>query len=132
MSRPRVLMLSLALAAGSAFTFTAVAPAGDVATFDTKLIMRQTAPAFHGRVKSDSDLCVADRKVKLYRKKRAGRPKHLLGTDRSDERGTWAILEDQFTLRTGIYFAKTRRILDNSTALPTFCERDVSRKVVVD
>ena len=129
MSRPRALMLTLALVAGSAFTFTAVAPAGDAATFDTKLIMRQTAPAFHGKVKSDSDLCVADRKVKLYRKKRAGRPKHLLGTDRSDENGKWAVLEDQFTLKSGIYFAKTRKILDTSTPLPTFCDRDVSRKV---
>jgi hypothetical protein len=132
MSRPRVLMLSLALAAGSAFTFTAVAPAGDVATFNTHLIMRQTAPAFHGRVKSDSDLCIDNRKVKLYRRKRAGRPKHLLGTDRSDSAGRWAVLEDQFTLRSGIYFAITRRILDESTALPTFCERDKSRKIVVD
>ena len=94
--------------------------------------MRETAPAFHGKVRSDSDLCVDDRKVKLYRRKRAGRPKHLLGTDRSDMNGRWAILEDQFTLRSGIYFAKTRRIVDNSTPLPTVCERDVSRKVVVD
>ena len=112
--------------------FTALASAGDVATFGTNLIMRQTAPAFHGRVKSDSDLCVADRKVKLYRRNRPGRPRRLLGTDRSNDRGKWAVLENEFTLRSGIYFAITPKILDQSTPLPTFCERDKSRKVVVD
>ena len=132
MSSIRVRTLSLALVAALAGTFAAAASAGDVATYDTTLIMRQTAPAFHGKVKSDSDLCIADRRVKLYRRKRAGRPKHLLGTDRSDENGRWAVLEDQFTLRSGIYFAVTNKILDESTPLPTFCTRAKSRKVVVD
>lgn len=112
---------------------TSLASAGDVATFDTNLKIRSSAPAFHGKVKSDSDLCVADRKVKLFRKRRPGRPVRLLGSDRSDDNGRWAVLEPaEFTLTSGIYFAKTRRILDKSTPLPTFCTRDKSRKIVVD
>ena len=110
-----------------------IAAAGDVATFDTKLAISDNAPAFHGKVKSDSDLCVADRKVKLYRKRRGSAPRRLLGEDRSNGNGFWAITEpDDFTLTSGIYFAKTRKILDQSTPLPTFCDRDKSRKLVVD
>ena len=110
-----------------------IAAAGEVATFDTKLTISSNAPAFHGKVKSDSDLCVADRKIKLYRKRRGSAPRKLLGEDRSNGNGFWAITEpDDFTLKSGIYFAKTRKILDQSTPLPTFCERDKTRKLVVD
>ena len=124
------------LALGSVVAFgilTSLAAAGDVATFDTNLKIRDSAPAFHGKVRSDSNLCVADRKVKLFRKRRPGRPVKLLGTDRSDDNGRWAVLEpEEFTLTSGIYFAKTRRTLDKSTPLPTFCTRDKSRRIVVD
>ena len=109
-----------------------IAWGGEIATFDTRLVMRETAPAFHGKVKSDSDDCVADRKVKLLRRKRPGRPLRQLGTDRTSDRGRWAITEpDEFTLRSGIYFSRTPRAIVN-TPLPTVCTKDRSRKIVVD
>jgi hypothetical protein len=132
MSTFRVRALSIALAATLTGVFATLAFAGDVATFATDLEMRDSAPAFHGKVKSDSDLCIGDRKVNLYRRKRPGRPRHLLGTDYSNPQGRWAVLEDQFTLRSGIYFAIAPKTLDESTPLPTVCLRDKSNRVVVD
>ena len=124
------LVLGTAVALG---ILASLASAGEIATFDTDLKIRDSAPAFHGKVKSDSGVCVADRKVKLFRKRRPGRPAKLLGSDRSNAIGRWAVLEPaEFTLTSGIYFAKTGKILDESTALPTFCLRDKSRRIVVD
>lgn len=109
-----------------------LASAGDVATFDSKLIMRATAPAFHGKVKSDSDDCVAQRKVKLLRRKRRGRPARLLGTDRTNGNGEWAVTEpNDFTLRSGIYFSRVTKSIV-TTPVATICNRDRSRKIVVD
>ena len=117
------------LAAGALAT---IASAGDVATFDTRLIMRETAPAFHGKVKSDSDDCVAGRKVKLLRRTRPGRPTRLLGTDVTNNRGRWEVTEpDEFTLKSGIYFSRVTKEIVN-TPVPTVCAKDRSRKVVVD
>jgi hypothetical protein len=122
-----------ATAALVAACLAVTASAGDVATFDTRLSIRDSAPAFHGKVRSDSDACVGDRKVRLYRKRRPDRPKRLLGTDRSSGNGRWQVLEpNEFTLTSGIYFARTRRIINDSTPVPTVCERDKSRKIVVD
>jgi hypothetical protein len=109
-----------------------IATAGDIATFPTRVTISKQAPAFHGKVRSDTDDCVGDRKVKLMRRKRAGRPVRTLGTDRTEDNGRWAITEpDDFTLKSGIYFARApRQIVD--TPVPTICAKDRSRKVVVD
>src|SRR5687768_15482307 len=84
--------------------FAASAGAGDVATYDTELKIRDSFPAFHGKVKSDTQICVANRTVKLFRKK-PNRPRKLLGTDRTNGQGEWAITEEThgFTLKSGIY-----------------------------
>jgi hypothetical protein len=109
-----------------------IAGAGDVATFGTRVTISERAPAFHGRVKSDSDDCVADRKVKLLRRKRRGRPARILGTDRTTNNGRWAITEPaDFTLKSGIYFARAPRVVID-TPVPTVCAKDRSRKLVVD
>lgn len=123
-----VLVLPLA-AIGAVAT---IATAGDVATFPTKVSIAEQAPAFHGKVKSDTEDCIGDRKVKLMRRKRAGRPVKVLGRDRTEDNGRWAITEpDDFTLKSGIYFARApRQIVD--TPVPTICAKDRSRKVVVD
>ena len=123
------LAIGIVLAGG---TLAAVASAGEIATFNTRLVMRETAPAFHGKVKSDSDDCRADRKVKLLRRTRRGRPLRLLGTDVSNAQGRWAITEpDEFTLKSGIYFSRTPRVIV-PTPVPTVCQKDRSRKIVVD
>jgi hypothetical protein len=120
---------ALLIAAGA---FAAIASAGEVATFGTRVTISERAPAFHGRVKSDSDDCVADRKVKLLRRKRRGRPVRILGTDRTTNNGRWAITEPaDFTLKSGIYFARAPRVVID-TPVPTVCAKDRSRKLVVD
>ena len=123
-----VLVIPLTAAAAIA----TMASAGDVATFPTKVSIAEQAPAFHGKVKSDTQECIEDRKVKLMRRKRAGRPVKVLGRDRTEDNGRWAITEpDEFTLKSGIYFARApRQIVD--TPVPTVCAKDRSRKVVVD
>jgi hypothetical protein len=113
-------------------TLAALASAGDVATFDTRLIMRETAPAFHGRIKSDSRACEVGRQVKLLRRTRPGRPTRLLGSDLTNSRGKWAVTEpDEFTLKSGIYFSRAPKVILN-TPVPTICTKDRSRKIVVD
>jgi hypothetical protein len=110
----------------------AVASAGDVATFPTKLTMSKQAPAFHGKVKSDEDMCIEDRKVKLLRRTRSGRPYRLLGSDRANSNGRWAVKEPQeFTLKSGIYIARAPKAIVR-TPVATVCAKDASRKVVVD
>lgn len=128
-NRKLVLVPAAALALGLA----APAGAGDVATYDTELKMRDTFPAFHGRVKSDSDACVEGRKVKLYRKKRSGGNK-LLGSDRANSRGKWAVTEAEhgFILKSGAYFARTPRVIVDDMGLPTICTRARSQTEVVD
>jgi hypothetical protein len=121
--------VGIVLAGGA---LAAVASAGDVATFPTKVTMSKQAPAFHGKVKSDEDMCIEDRKVKLLRRRRSGRPYRLLGTDRAKPNGRWAIKEPrEFTLTSGIYIARAPRTIVH-TPVATVCAKDASRKIVVD
>jgi hypothetical protein len=109
-----------------------IASAGDVATFPTRVTMSKQAPAFHGKVKSDEDMCIEGRKVKLLRRTRAGRPYRLMGTDRAKPNGRWAVKEPQeFTLKSGIYIARAPKAIVH-TPVATVCAKDASRKIVVD
>jgi hypothetical protein len=120
-------VLAAALAA-----LASTALAGDVATFDTKVGIANQAPAFHGKLRSDEPACVEDRRVKLLRRTRPGRPARVLGRDKTGRRGRWAITEpDEFTLRSGIYFARAKRKIIK-TPLPTICDRGRSKKIFVD
>ena len=94
--------------------------------------MRKTAPAFHGKVKSDNPFCVGNRKVVLYRKTRPGRSKRRLGADRANPNGKWAITEasNGFILKSGLYFAKAKRIVFEEGARMV-CRGDRSRKISV-
>lgn len=107
------------------------APAGDVS--DTQVKIRDTAPAFHGKVKSDNPFCVNNRKVKLLYRKRPGAPKRKLGADRANSNGRWAVTEasDGFILKSGLYWAKVNRIRFEEGA-PMTCRGDSSTKVFVD
>jgi hypothetical protein len=121
--------VGIVLAGGA---LAAIASAGDVATFPTRVTMSKQAPAFHGKVKSDEDMCIEDRKVKLLRRRRSGRPYRLLGTDRAKPNGRWAIKEPrEFTLTSGIYIARAPRDIVH-TPVATVCAKDASRKIVVD
>ena len=123
------LAIGIVLAGGA---LAAAASAGDVATFPTKVTMSKQAPAFHGKVRSDEEACIEGRKVKLLRRTRPGRPYRLLGGDRANRNGRWAVKEPQeFTLKSGIYVARAEKAIVN-TPVATVCAKDSSRKVVVD
>jgi hypothetical protein len=83
----------------------ALLPAASAAgpSYSTKIIVSLKFPAFHGSLKSSKNACVSDRKVKLYRKKTGS--KKLLGTDKSNAEGKWAIPIGK-RLTSGAYYAK--------------------------
>lgn len=125
-------LAALVIPAAALAALATSATAGDVATFGTRVTISSDPPAFHGRVFSDADVCREQRRVKLLRRTRPGRPVRVLGTDRTEGNGRWAITEpDDFTLRSGIYWARApRKIVE--TPVPTICARDRSRRLVVD
>jgi hypothetical protein len=117
-----------ALAASIAGTVAigAVVPAGGQdMPFESKIRLKNAFPAFHGKVKSDSDLCVANRKVRLFKEKK-GEDK-VLGKDRTDSGGYWEVLKDP---KSGVYYAKVNQYANESTGL--VCLPDKSKKVVID
>src|SRR5688572_31409008 len=100
-------MLRLALATSCALALGGASLAfaqGATVEIETTLIMRDSTPTFHGKVKADNENCVEDRKVKLFRKDSAnGGGKTLLGTDHAADSGRWKILFDK--VDSGVYFA---------------------------
>lgn len=68
----------------------------------TKIIVSLKFPAFHGKLESPRQGCLGSRKVKLYRKKSG--PDKQLGTDRSEDNGTWSIPIGK-KLTSGSYYA---------------------------
>ena len=93
-------------------------------TYDSKIRLKNAAPAFHGKVKSESTLCVPNRKVRLFKAKR-GEDDKLLGKTRTDSEGRWEILK---TPKSGVYYAKVNQFESTSYN----CLADKSKKVVID
>jgi hypothetical protein len=60
--------------------------------------MRNSAPAFHGKVKSVAPECESDRRVKLFRGRIEGSRRVLLGRADSNIDGTWLIEVDPLRL----------------------------------
>jgi hypothetical protein len=56
----------------------------------TTIVIGFKLPAWHGKVTSPSKSCVGNRKVKLYRVKNGKTV--MLGRDRSNSNGGWAVL----------------------------------------
>jgi hypothetical protein len=81
------------------------------------------APAFSGKVKAAGS-CKKGRRVQLFR--RAGGKAHLIGRDRSNSRGQWAIPVEP--LRSGAYYAKAKP----SHAGGVKCKAGRSGVVVID
>ena len=117
---------ALAVAIGGTVALGAVVPAaaGDM-PFDSKIRLKNAFPAFHGKVKSDSDMCVANRKVRMFKEKK-GEDK-LLGKDRTDVDGYWEVLQEPGS---GVYYAKVNQYANESTGL--VCLPAKSKKVVID
>jgi hypothetical protein len=68
----------------------------------TTIVIGFKLPAWHGKVTSPGKPCVGGRKVKLYRKKNGKTV--LLGRDRSNAKGGWAVLIGS-KIPPGQYFA---------------------------
>jgi hypothetical protein len=100
---------------------------GELESIPTKLKMRNSAPAFHSKVKSVAPECESDRRVKLFRERIEGSRRVLLG--RADE--TWLIEVDP--LRSGYaYYAKAKQHLVEIDGLMVRCEPDFGRAILVD
>jgi hypothetical protein len=97
----------------------APAPATAAKKRGSKVTLASSFPAFHGKVKSKSDACIAERKVRLY-SERPGKDA-LLGKARTNARGRWTIRMEPTP---GVYYARVK-----STGS---CKGDVSRPVVID
>ncbi len=118
------------LAAGAAAIAIGLAAAPQalgVTAYETHIGISNHAPAFHGHLDAGSPLCVNNRRVGLYREKSGGDKK--IGSTHSDAMGDWSILEDQFVLKSGAYYAKANASL---TPAGDRCRKDRSRVVVVD
>ena len=130
---PKTLTRKLALTAVLALAFSGVtisaAPAANTVEIDSRIIMRQTFPAFHGKVKSHNEACVDNRLVKLFKKKRSGGRK-LLGKTHTDEEGKWEVIVDP--LSSGVYRAIVKQRSEGTAGTTFVCLRDKSKRAVVD
>jgi len=116
--------LALALTAAIAIGALTPATAQDM-PFESKIRLKDSFPAFHGKVKSDSSQCIFDRKIRLFKVK-SGEDK-VLGKTRTDAEGRWEILMEP---KSGVYYAKVNQFDDEATML--VCLPDKSKKVSID
>jgi hypothetical protein len=124
--------LRLALAAACAVALGAAAGSlaqGQTVQIETQVKLRDSAPAFHGKVVADNENCVEDRKVKMFKQKRSG-GKKLLGTDHAANGGKWKVLFDK--LASGAYFAVAPQVEQGTAGTIYECERGKSRVIAVD
>jgi len=115
---PKSIVAASSLVAAGVFAATALA-----ADVESKIVVADGPPAFHGKVKSDKEKCVELRTVKVLKKKFGGNK--LKGKDKTDMDGKWEVVVN---LRSGVYFAKvTEAEVGNTT-----CLGDKSEDIVVD
>jgi len=126
MSRQLRLLALTALAALAVTSVVGGSAATGTGHFDTVLKIRKAFPTFHGRAISDSDFCVAGRKVNLYKRKISGHKK-LLGQTTTKPNGHWKV---EIAAGSGAYFAKAP--LYGSASLGIDCGRAKSRTLVID
>jgi hypothetical protein len=130
---PKSLTRKLALTAVLALVFAGLAisaaPATNTVEINSRIIMRETFPAFHGRVKSPNDACEDNRLVKLFKKK-PSRDRKLLGKTFTDEEGKWEIIVDPLT--SASYRAVVKQREEGTAGTLFVCLRDKSKRVVVD
>jgi hypothetical protein len=124
------LKLALATACVLALGIAATALAqGQTVEIQTEVILRNAAPAFHGKVKADNENCVEDRKVKMFKQKRNG-GKKLLGTDHAANSGKWKVPFDKVT--SGGYFAIAPKVEEGTAGTIYECVRAKSVVIPID
>ena len=129
----KALTARLALAAVLALVVS-VPPAGAVPATSTveiksRIVMRESFPAFHGKVKSPNEACVQSRVLKLFKKKRNG-GRRLLGKTHTNGKGKWRVIVDP--LSSGVYRAVVKRRSEGAAGTIFVCLRDSSKRVAVD
>ncbi len=124
----RVLLVLCGLAAVAVPTAHAGGP--EIPHVQGIVKIRNSAPAFHGRVVAENGFCNGPRPVKLYKRKRNGDRK-LLGKTTADIDGKWEVLVDP--LKSGLYFAAAPEVQKTDSEVGEFdCLRAKSRKLFVD
>lgn len=108
---------------------TSVAGTTNTVEIKSRIILRETFPAFHGRVKSPNQACIQQRRVKLFKRKPNGDRK-LLGRTRTNSAGKWKVIVDP--LSSGAYWAVVKRRSEGAAGTIFVCLRDKSKTVVVD
>jgi hypothetical protein len=126
MKRKLAVLTCLAALAVPALAQSRVEPP---AVVDGVVKIRDSFPAFHGRVVAENGSCNGPRPVKLYERKRNG-SRELLGRTMADLDGKWAVIVDP--LASGAYFATAPEYdrIDGNVAF--VCERAKSRTLTVD
>ncbi len=95
----------------------------------TSVTISSKFPAFSGSVRSKAGVCRKNRRVQLLKRTSGGDPK-LLGRDRSNSSGGWAIPLDN--VKPGAYYARVKRQAKRRSGSRIVCSSDRSRVVVVD
>ncbi len=129
MTTSRMMIAALGALALSGAT---VAFAGVSETVPTDLRMRNSPPAFHGKVRTDVPDCESERRVKLFYTeslKGFGGGRTLIGRTNSNFKGRWFI--DATPLIDGAYFAKAKQHIVNIDGVLVRCEADFSRALIV-
>ena len=126
--------MMIAAAATLALSGTTIAVAGIGETVPTDLRMRNSPPAFHGKVRTDVPDCEAERRVKLFYTQELqgqgfGGGRTLIGRTNSNFKGRWYI--DATPLNDGAYFAKAKQHIVNINGVLVRCEPDFSRALIV-
>lgn len=115
---------AVTLAAATAVIALAPSALADM-PFESKIRLTDRFPAFHGKVKSGSDSCLDNRKVRLFKVKRG--PDKVIGKTRTNSAGKWLIEKGP---RSGVYYAKVNQYANESQGL--VCLSAKSKQVVVD
>jgi hypothetical protein len=130
MMTPTSLRLVLATFCVAFLGIAATAVAQDeTVEIQTTVILRNSAPAFHGKVKAENANCVFDRKVKVFKQKRNGERK-LLGSDHASENGKWKVPFDKLT--SGGYYAVAKKVEQGTAGTIYDCLRGKSALIPVD
>jgi hypothetical protein len=118
--KARLIALAVVVCAG--LVLASAATAG--APYATQVTIKEQNGDFNGKVKSENSICIADRTVTVF-KRRKGRPDKKINSDTSGKDGKWSTGNTH--VGKGKYYAKAKPVLKGSG-----CKRGKSRVVTVD
>ena len=125
----RKLAVAAVLALGVSAAATTGAGAGNIVEIDSEIVMRETFPAFHGKVTSSNAACTQNRLVKLFKKRQNGGRK-ILGKTNTDLAGKWQVIVDP--LKSGLYRSVVKQREEGTAGTIFVCARDKSQQAFVD